>query len=757
MANKKTGSSNLKSSNSNVKNFNKNNFISKDVLNEIILIITITSGFLFSFCIYSKDVGILGNFISRVFKGFLGIGAYIIPIIIIVYSIYILSGKFNRIDNYKAIILFFIMWIFISIIHISNKSLVVPYNCNFFEFVVYYFLNGSWNNGGLLGAALGCSLIGLIGVYNTYIFLYSAILILIILLTKKPIFKLINKYFKDIKTKESLVEKDCNIKIHNYSDDIIETIIPTKVLEPLEKALEEAKEKKRILENNQEILLNKTKEILIKETETCETTNSYKEPVHKITVEGENFYKYTFPSVEFLNKKPIKAIDKVKLEIEMKENAIKLERTLKSFGVVASVLDICKGPTVTRYELQPKEGVKVSKIVNLSDDIALNLAAAGLRIEAPIPGKAAIGIEVPNKDIQTVYLREIIESKEFIEFQCPLTFGVGKNISGDSMVADISKMPHMLIAGATGSGKSVCINTIITSILYKATPKEVKLIMIDPKVVELSVYNGIPHLLIPVVTDPKKAASALNWAVQEMINRYKLFATCNVRDIKGYNDIQKETESKDLMPNMVIIIDELADLMMVSPKDVEDAICRLAQMARAAGIHLIIATQRPSVDVITGVIKANIPSRIAFAVSSGIDSRTILDMVGAEKLLGKGDMLFYPSGIPKPIRIQGAFISDKEVEKVVEFIKSTGEADYNKDIIEKISSDKITCGGDNTEEYIKQALKLIIGKEKISVAMLQKQLKIGFNLASKIMVELEIQGAVGEDEGNKQHKVLYTK
>lgn len=752
MANKKTGSLNVKSSNSNVKSLNKDNFISKDVLNEIILIITITSGFLFSFCIYSEDVGILGNFISRAFKGFLGIGAYILPIIITVYSIYILLGKSNKIDTYRGIILTFIIWIFISIIHINNKSLVAPYDCNFFEFIVYYFLNGSWNNGGLLGAALGGSLIGLIGIYGTYIFLYSAVLILIMLLTKKPIFKLINKYFKDIKTKESLVKKDCNIKIHNYSDDIVEAIIPTTVLEPLEKALEEAKEKKRILESTEEFLLDKTKE-----TEICTTSDSYKESVHKIAVDGKNFYTYTFPPTEFLNKKPVKAIDKVKLEIEMKENAIKLERTLKSFGVVASVLDICKGPTVTRYELQPKEGVKVSKIVNLSDDIALNLAAAGLRIEAPIPGKAAIGIEVPNKDIQTVYLREIIESKEFVEFQCPLAFGVGKNISGDSMVADISKMPHMLIAGATGSGKSVCINTIITSILYKATPKEVKLIMIDPKVVELSVYNGIPHLLIPVVTDPKKAASALNWAVQEMINRYKLFAKYNVRDIKGYNDIQKETEVKDLMPNMVIIIDELADLMMVSPKDVEDAICRLAQMARAAGIHLIIATQRPSVDVITGVIKANIPSRIAFAVSSGIDSRTILDMIGAEKLLGKGDMLFYPSGIPKPIRIQGAFISDKEVEKVVEFIKSTGETDYNKDIIEKISSDKITSDGDNTEEYIKQALKLIVGKEKISVAMLQKQLKIGFNLASKIMVELEIQGAVGEDEGNKQHKVLFTK
>lgn len=735
MANKKTSSSNVKIS-------NKNNFISKDVVSEIILIIFITLGILFSFCIYSEDVGILGNFVSRIFKGFLGIGAYIIPIIVITYGTYILLRKSDKIDTYKTIILSFIMWIFISIIHINNKSLAPPYNCNFFEFVVYYFSNGSWDNGGLLGSALGGSLIGLIGIYGTYIFLYSAMLILVMLLTKKPIFKLINKYFKDIKIKEnkdSQVKKDYNIKIHNYSDNIVETNIPKVILEPLEKALEEAKEKKRILESSEELLAE--------ELEVCVTSDDYKESINEITVDDKDSYIYTFPSIEFLNKKPVKAIDKVKLEIEMKENAIKLERTLKSFGVVATVLDICKGPTVTRYELQPKEGVKVSKIVNLSDDIALNLAAAGLRIEAPIPGKAAIGIEVPNKDIQTVYLREIIESKEFREFQSHLTFGVGKNISGDSMVADISKMPHMLIAGATGSGKSVCINTIITSILYKATPEEVKLIMIDPKVVELSVYNGIPHLLIPVVTDPKKAASALNWAVQEMINRYKLFAEYNVRDIKGYNDI-----SKELMPNMVIIIDELADLMMVSPKDVEDAICRLAQMARAAGIHLIIATQRPSVDVITGVIKANIPSRIAFAVSSGIDSRTILDMVGAEKLLGKGDMLFYPSGIPKPIRIQGAFISDKEVEKVVEFIKTTGEADYNKDII-----DKITASGDNTDEYIQEALKLISGREKISVAILQKQLKVGFNIASKIMVELEIQGLVGEDEGNKQHKVLMAK
>lgn len=430
----------------------------------------------------------------------------------------------------------------------------------------------------------------------------------------------------------------------------------------------------------------------------------------------------------------------------------KLEMTLASFGVEAKVLQIQRGPSVTRYELQPRQGVKVSKIVNLADDIALNLAASGIRIEAPIPGKAAIGIEIANESSEIVYLRDVIDSDLFLAFPSKLAFALGKDITGKPVIADIGKMPHILIAGATGSGKSVCINTLITSIIYKAKPSEVKLIMIDPKVVELSVYNGIPHLLIPVVTDPKKASGALFWAVNEMTRRYNLFAENNVRDMKGYN--KKVSEESDKLPNIVIIIDELADLMMTAAKEVEDAICRLAQMARAAGIHLVIATQRPSVDVITGVIKANIPSRLAFSVSSGVDSRTILDMNGAEKLLGKGDMLFYPVGESKPIRIQGAYISDKEVENIVNTIKKP-DISYEQNIIDSIETTKINILQDEEDdELLENAIEFLQDKEKVSISMLQRYFRIGFNRASRLMDALEKRNIVSGDEGSKPRRVL---
>ncbi|MDO4330002.1 MAG: DNA translocase FtsK 4TM domain-containing protein [Lachnospiraceae bacterium] len=450
---------------------------------------------------------------------------------------------------------------------------------------------------------------------------------------------------------------------------------------------------------------------------------------------------------------------------EYKETAIKLQQTLRNFGVGVTVTDISCGPSVTRYELHPEQGVKVSKIVGLSDDIKLSLAAAEIRIEAPIPGKSAVGIEVPNKENSIVYLRDLLESDGFKNSKSKLTFAVGKDIGGQPVMADIAKMPHLLIAGATGSGKSVCINTLIMSIIYKADPEDVKLIMVDPKVVELSVYNGIPHLLIPVVTDPKKASGALNWAVAEMTDRYKKFAEYNVRDLKGYNekiqnlDVPEEKRPKKL-PQIVIIIDELADLMMVVPGEVEDAICRLAQLARAAGIHLVIATQRPSVNVITGLIKANVPSRIAFSVSSGVDSRTIIDMNGAEKLLGKGDMLFYPSGFPKPQRVQGAFVSDQEVSQVVEFLTEQGlTANYNQEVENRMMNpvSETPGGGDNSrDEYFAQAGKVIIEKEKASIGMLQRVFKIGFNRAARIMDQLAEAGVVGEEEGTKPRKVLMT-
>ena len=457
---------------------------------------------------------------------------------------------------------------------------------------------------------------------------------------------------------------------------------------------------------------------------------------------------------------------------ELKETAMRLQQTLNTFGVKVTITDISQGPSVTRYELQPEQGVKVSKIVGLADDIKLNLAATDIRIEAPIPGKAAIGIEVPNKENMTVALRDLLESNEFQEFNSNIAFAVGKDIAGKTVVADIAKMPHMLIAGATGSGKSVCINTLIMSILYKAHPDDVKLIMVDPKVVELSVYNGIPHLLIPVVTDPKKASAALHWGVSEMEDRYRKFADYNVRDLKGYNKkietmpVCEGEERPKKMPQIVIIVDELADLMMVCPGEVEESICRLAQLARAAGIHLIIATQRPSVDVITGLIKANMPSRVAFSVSSGVDSRTILDMNGAEKLLGKGDMLFYPQGYSKPARVQGAFVSDKEVSDVVDYLKNQTLGNvynsYAEDIEEKIknigssggSSGSGSGGGNDRDEYFEEAARFIIDKDKASIGMLQRVLKIGFNRAARIMDQLCEYGVVGEEEGTKPRKVL---
>ena len=451
---------------------------------------------------------------------------------------------------------------------------------------------------------------------------------------------------------------------------------------------------------------------------------------------------------------------------ELKETAMRLQETLQTFGVRVTITDISQGPAVTRYELQPEQGIKVSRILSLTDDIKLNLAATDIRIEAPIPGKAAIGIEVPNKENTAVGLRELLETKEFQEFSSKLAFAVGKDIGGKTVVSDIAKMPHMLIAGSTGSGKSVCINTLIMSILYKADPSEVKLILVDPKVVELSVYNGIPHLLIPVVTDPKKASAALQWGVAEMTDRYKKFADYNVRDLKGFNQKMEELKQKgetglpEKMPQIVIIVDELADLMMVAPGEVEESICRLAQLARAAGIHLIIATQRPSVDVITGLIKANMPSRVAFAVSSGVDSRTILDMNGAEKLLGKGDMLFYPQGYSKPVRVQGAFVSDGEVSAVVDYLKNQNIGNvYNQDVEEKLkdmgsSSAAGASGGSEYDAYFADAGRLIIDKDKASIGMLQRMFKIGFNRAARIMDQLADMGVVGEEEGTKPRKVL---
>ena len=540
-------------------------------------------------------------------------------------------------------------------------------------------------------------------------------------------------------------EKNKKIKKYDHKDD---DIIPFSIGGKNKK--EEKITNPDVLEANLFKEEQETKEEKVKQVLQLE---------HTLTVEDEH---YEFPPIQLLSEGDKKTVKGGKKAVA--DTATKLQKTLYSFGVSAKVENVSVGPAITRYELKPAEGVRVSKIANLADDIALNLAAETIRIEAPIPGKQAVGIEIQNKENEIVPLRDIVDCDSFKNHKSKLAFALGKDVAGNEVVTDIAKMPHVLIAGSTGSGKSVCINTLIASIIYKAKPSEVKLVMVDPKVVELSVYNGIPHLLIPVVTDPKKAAGALAWAVQEMVNRYSLFASKNVRDIKGYNEALEGEGEGHKLPQIVIIIDELSDLMMVSPKDVEDSICRLAQMARAAGMHLVIATQRPSVDVITGIIKANVPSRISFAVSSQVDSRTILDMAGAEKLLGKGDMLFYPAGAPKPTRIQGAFISDKEVEKIVDFVKNNGEATYNDEILKQIenanSTDKEIDSGDeddNTDPLLMEAIDVVVETGQASTSFIQRRFKVGYARAGRIIDQMEERGIISGFQGSKPREVLMPK
>lgn len=548
---------------------------------------------------------------------------------------------------------------------------------------------------------------------------------------------------------DAILEEDISVNLPDFSQSTIEA----------ERINDEEKDKEKDKETTEYKLIDgETDNVEAMTNEVVDISKEAAVPDRK-KAEGKD---YIFPPVTLLIKE--QQTQSSGYEQYLKETALKLQQTLESFGVNVTITDISCGPSVTRYEMFPEQGTKVSKILSLTDDIKLNLAASDIRIEAPIPGKAAIGIEIPNKHNQTVHFRDLIESSTFKNFKSRLAFAVGKDIGGKTVVTDLAKMPHLLIAGATGSGKSVCINTLIMSILYKASPEEVKLIMVDPKMVELSIYNGIPHLLIPVVTDPKKASGALNWAVAEMTNRYKKFTETGVRNIEGYNKKVKELqksgeiapETIKKMPQIVIIIDELADLMMVAPGEVEDAIVRLSQLARAAGIHLVIATQRPSVNVITGLIKANVPSRIAFSVSSGVDSRTIIDMNGAEKLLGKGDMLFYPAGYSKPVRVQGAFISDSEISDVVEFLKENEDvAVYDTEVTEKIES-KLNSAAISQEkdEYFEAAARFVIEKDKASIGMIQRMFKVGFNRAARIVDQLADAGIVGPEEGTKPRKVL---
>jgi len=776
--------------------------------NEIMGILVLASGVLAGLSLYyTQSVGIFGKLLKEILLGLFGMPAFILPPAIAFYSIMMI---FKKNDNtLKARYLYGLILLAL----ISSLIQTAFFNRKDYENLtpggsLYKFIQDGikLKGGGILGGLISTPFLLAFQTLGTIIIISALSIIDIILLTNmsianfarnvKDIFvKMFERLAAAVKAVARLAGKRGKQEedLEGYPEGTdIDFKTDSKLLDfQSEKASRELREKNK---NNAKNAMKKDEEdetdrlgpieLVISDFRSNIKTEDKKSgdnrpDNHKAEAlkekdskeDGEieeqlqqkmqenSGFAYKYPPIELLNdnKDGIKDIKEIRNAAI--EGAKKLEDTLKSFGVEAKVINISRGPTVTRYELQPSPGVKVSKIVNLSDDISLNLASSGVRIEAPIPGKAAVGIEVPNKEVSPVFLREVIDSKEFSNFTSKLAFALGKDISGQNIIADIAKMPHLLIAGATGSGKSVCINSLITSILYKASPDEVKLLMIDPKVVELGVYNGIPHLLIPVVTDPKKAAGALNWAVQEMVNRYKLFAEKGVRDIKGYNHMQKESGEQGMMPHIVVIIDELADLMMVAPNDVEDAICRLAQMARAAGMHLVIATQRPSVDVITGIIKANIPSRISFAVSSQVDSRTILDMAGAEKLLGKGDMLFYPVGEPKPIRIQGAFVSDGEIERVVEYVKSQEKAEYNEDIIEKINSEKEVeekDPGDN-DELLPQAIEMVVEAGQASVSLIQRKFKVGYARAARIIDQMEERGIVGGYEGSKPRQVLITR
>ena len=719
----------------------------------------IIASILLTILIYTK-AGYIGQTLSPILGGIMGWIKYIIPVGTFAIAIFLACDEDK--DNFMKKILQYAVFLLcittiITVIQISQGKLSTANG--FEEAIKQAYYNGSKNiGGGAVGAICAIGLINLVGKIGTVIIAIGiAIIDSIFLFGIKPA-ELLKEY---IETRNEKKQEAKAQRIEQRKLRADKEVIP--------KEKEEKKKKSKIMpednivtedqinikmaNNNEEQTSLFKKQEEIKEDKSKEILTLE----HALTVEDEN---YEFPPVEFLT--PGKTATKMGKKA-VTDTANKLQKTLYSFGVSAKVENVSVGPTITRYELKPAEGVRVSKIANLADDIALSLAAETIRIEAPIPGKQAVGIEIPNKEKEVVHLRDIIDSNEFKNAKSKLSFALGKNAAGEAIVTDIAKMPHVLIAGSTGSGKSVCINTIITSIIYKAKPSEVKLVMVDPKVVELSVYNGIPHLLIPVVTDPKKAAGALAWAVQEMVIRYHLFAEKNVRDIAGYNEALEKEGAEGKLPQIVIIIDELADLMMVAKNDVEDAICRLAQMARAAGMHLVIATQRPSVDVITGIIKANIASRISFAVTSQVDSRTILDSAGAEKLLGKGDMLFFPTGVLKPIRIQGAFVSDSEVEKIVSFLKENGGPTYSEDVLEKIeranSTDKELDeqDDDETDPFLMEAIDTVVDLGQASASFIQRRFKVGYARAGRIIDQMEARGIISGYEGSKPRQVLVSK
>ncbi len=774
---------------------------------DIAVVTLIVLSILLAVLIYTKS-GTIGVKLNEILGGVIGLMQYILPIGGIAIAIKLASDGSEEITSklIQYLVAIISLSIVFSVFQISSGELDSSKEMSEVVKDAYYYGSQEGHGGGAIGAVGGVVLTRLLGNVGAVIFCIGIAIILLVFTFGINLSDIINMFMDKIEEKreerferkeelakerekegyetpsqrrkrlreerkaklelaklEKQEEKnpmDNQIKI-NFGGRIVESNDEKSGLkkydhsnDDLEPLTKESKKAKTVKEEIQPDVIDSN---LFKEVE--EQKEDKKKAVlqleHSVVVEDEH---YEYPPVELLSKPSKKSLKGGAKALT--NTATKLQKTLYSFGVSAKVENVSVGPAITRYELKPAEGVRVSKIANLADDIALNLAAETIRIEAPIPGKQAVGIEIPNKEKEVVHFREIIESKEFKDNKSKLTVGLGKDVAGNVQLADIAKMPHVLIAGSTGSGKSVCINTIITSIIYNAKPSEVKFVMVDPKIVELSVYNGIPHLLIPVVTDPKKAAGALAWAVQEMDDRYNKFAEKGVRDLKGYNKaIEKENEFGKL-PQIVIIIDELADLMMVAKNDVEDAICRLAQKARAAGMHLVIATQRPSVDVITGLIKANVPSRIAFAVSSQVDSRTILDSVGAEKLLGKGDMLFFPTGAPKPSRVQGAFVSDNEVEKIVSFIKSNGTANYSEDILESIENNNKTdkeiseAEDDDTDPFLMDAIQTVVETGQASTSFIQRKFKVGYARAGRIIDQMEERGVISGYQGSKPREVL---
>ena len=741
---------------------NKNR--SKDIQVAILLLLSVLSGVL----IYVKS-GYIGENLSPMLGGVIGWIKYIIPVGIFGVAINIACDKDRQYLTSK-LIQYCILLAAISVLITAIKDNIDVVNIEFEEAVTKAYEQGVKSiGGGAIGAAFAYPSIKLIGRIGTIILSIGVGLIAGVFLYGIRPSEVVKEMVEEREQNKEEREKQ-RLQEEKASKKRKKDIEPEIVEDKEHVSIFGKKDKKQLEKENSEILDEQIK-INIASLEKNDGTGLFKKQEeekidkskevltlkHALTVEDQN---YEFPPIDLLKegKGSLKSSKKA-----IQDTASKLQRTLYSFGVSAKVENISVGPAITRYELKPAEGVRVSKIAGLADDIALSLAAETIRIEAPIPGKQAVGIEIPNKEKEVVALRDIIDSDQFKNSKSKLSFALGKDAAGDLVITDIAKMPHVLIAGSTGSGKSVCINTLITSLIYKAKPSEVKLLMVDPKVVELSIYNGIPHLLIPVVTDPKKAAGALAWAVQEMENRYRLFAEKNVREIEGYNEALEKEGSGETLPQIVIIIDELADLMMVASKDVEEAICRLAQKARAAGMHLVIATQRPSVDVITGLIKANIATRIAFAVTSQIDSRTILDVGGAEKLLGKGDMLFAMSGAQKKQRVQCAFISDGEVESIVEFLKKNGGATYSEDIIQKIekanSTDKELDedADDDTDPFLMDAIEATIERGQASATYIQSRFKVGYARAARIIDQMEERGIISGYEGSKARKVLMPK